>query len=414
VKTCAICQEPACREIVSFGELPICHHFLADGEVAGTHPAALGQCEFCGLVQMMDPIPPAKLVPRFDWIKYNEPEAHLDLVVDALQKFPGIERASRIGGMSFNDDSTLRRFRERGFANTWRADMVADLDIRTPNAGIETVQSKITPTMAAGLRRKYGPPDLLIVRMMLEHTGAAAVFLKAIAELVGDSGRVMFEVPDCGRAFDLFDYTTLWEDHTLYFVERTFLAALGNSGFRVEWFECYRGPYENCLVALASPTTAQGRAPLRELDKESELQRATKFAYGFKHRQRILRAELEKWRRRGKIALFGAGHQSVMFLNLMGISDLVECVLDDHPSKCGRKMPGSQLPIVASSTLCAQDIVLCLSSLGAASEPKVLKKHEEFISKGGVFASIFPVDQDRVFNVLAGITADQPLSTAFT
>jgi hypothetical protein len=276
------------------------------------------------------------------------------------------------------------------------------------------VQSKITPTVAAGLRRKYGPPDLLIVRMILEHAGAPAVFLEAIRELVAPSGRVMFDVPDCGRAFDLFDYTTLWEDHTLYFVGQTFLAALTQSGFQVEWFECYLGPYENCLVALAKPAPSQDRAPLAGKDQDTELHRAAKFASEFKTRRQDVRTELEKWRRRGKIAIFGAGHQSVMFLNLMGISDLIECVVDDHPHKCGRKMPGSRLPIVASSTLYAQDIVLCLSSLGAASEPKVLKKHEEFIQKGGVFASIFPVDQDRVFHVLAGTTADQPKSTAFT
>ncbi len=408
MKACAICQQPACREIINFGELPICHHFLKDGEVEDTHPAALGQCEFCGLVQMMSPIPPAKLVPRFDWIKYNEPEAHLDAVVEALQRLPGIEPNFNVAGMSFNDDSTLRRLRECGFANTWRTDMVVDLDIRTPNAGIETVQSRITPPVAVKLRQKHGAPDLLVVRMMLEHAGEAAIFLEALRELVSPSGRVIFDVPDCGRAFDLFDYTTLWEDHTLYFVEKTFLAALSNSGFQVEWFQCYKGSYENCLVAVAKPVASRGPTPLPETSKDTEFVRAARFASEFKTRRELVRNELEKWRRRGKIALFGAGHQSVMFTNLMGISDLIECVVDDHPHKCGRKMPGSRLPIVGSSTLYSQDIKLCLSSLGAASEPKVLKRHEEFIRKGGVFASIFPVNQACVLNILAGSTNQNP------
>jgi len=78
--------------------------------------------------------------------------------------------------------------------------------------------------------------------MILEHTGQASVFLETLRELIGPSGYVVLDVPDCGRAFDLFDYTTLWEDHTLYFVERTFLAALRNGGFQVERFDCYRGP----------------------------------------------------------------------------------------------------------------------------------------------------------------------------
>lgn len=408
MKDCAVCQQPTCREIINFGELPICHHFFKEGETEDAHPAVLGQCEFCGLVQMMNPIPPAKLAPRFDWITYNEPEAHLDAVVETLQNLPGINPASNIAGMSFNDDSTLRRFRERDFANTWRADMVADLEIHVPNAGIETVQSRVKPPLAAKLRQKYGTPELLVARMILEHTGQASVFLETLRELVSPSGYVVFDVPDCGRAFDLFDYTTLWEDHTLYFVERTFLAALRNSGFDVERFECYRGPYENCLVAVAKPNPSRSRLPLPESEKVIEMQRAGSFASEFKHRRESVRRELESWRAHGKIALFGAGHQSVMFINLMGIGDLIQFVVDDHPHKCGRKMPGSRLPIVASTALYAENIKLCLSSLGAASEPKVIKKHEQFVRQGGVFASIFPVNRETVFNVLAGDTAQKP------
>ncbi len=407
MKDCSACQQPTCAEIINFGDLPICHHFLKDGEAEGTHSAALGQCESCGLVQMMNPIPPAKLVPRFDWITYNEPEAHLDAVVDMLQSLPGISPASNIGGISFNDDSTLRRFRERGFANTWRIDASDDLGIHVPNAGIETVQSRFSPPIAAKLRQKYGTPDLLIARMILEHTSQASIFLETLRELVSPSGYVVFDVPDCGRAFDLFDYTTIWEDHTLYFVEHSFLTALKNGGFVVERFECYQGPYENCLVAVAKPATSREHLSPPDTKTALELSRANNFAQEFKGRRASVRRELESWRKRGNIALFGAGHQSVMFINLMGISDLIEFVVDDHPHKCGRTMPGSRLPIVPSTALYSENIKFCLSSLGAATEPKVIKKHEQFVLQGGVFASIFPVNRDSVFNILAGNPAQK-------
>lgn len=402
MKTCAICQQPACRELIDFGELPICHHFVKIDETEDRHPAALGQCDVCGLVQMMDPIPPAKLVPRFDWITYNEPEAHLDSLVETLCGLPGITSSSVIAGMSFNDDSLLRRFRERGYANTWRVDTAADLDMHVPNAGTETVQSRFQPSLAEGLRQKYGAPDLLVARMVLEHAGEASVFLETLRQLVSPTGYVVLDVPDCGRAFDFFDYTTLWEDHALYFVERTFLAALRSTGFQVEQLECFRGPYENCLVAVARPESLNGQMAISAEDKAIEVRRATEFASEFSLRREWVRAELERWREYGKIALFGAGHQSVMFLNLMNISDLIEFVVDDHPHKCGRQMPGSRLPIVSSASLYSENIRLCLSSLGGVSEPRVIEKHQQFVLKGGVFASIFPVDRKCGFRLLAG------------
>ena len=401
MKDCVACRQHSCREIINFGELAICHHFLKDNETEETHSAALGQCQHCGLVQMMSPIPPEKLVPRFEWITYNEPEAHLDAVVQMLEPLPGISHQSVVAGISYNDDSTLRRFRERGFGNTWRPDMATELGIHTPHAGIETVQNRLTKKLATDLRAKHGAPDMVIARMILEHTTNASLFISALRELVSPTGYVVVDVPDCGRAFNLCDYTTVWEDHTVYFVEKTLLTALHNNGFRVVSFECYKGPYENCLVAVATPDSSrQDSIPRSDINRE--LEQANTFASEFPHRRALVRRELEQWRKRGKIALFGAGHQSVMFINLMGIQDLIEFVADDHPHKCGRQMPGSRLPIVPSARLYADNIKFCLSSLGAASEPKVLKKHEQFIRNGGVFASIFPLKSDCVFNVLAG------------
>ena len=45
MKSCTICQEPACRELIDFGELPICHHFVKIDETEDRHPVALGQCD---------------------------------------------------------------------------------------------------------------------------------------------------------------------------------------------------------------------------------------------------------------------------------------------------------------------------------------------------------------------------------
>lgn len=401
MKVCAICRKFPCQELIGFGEQPICHHFLASGEAEATHPLALGLCPACGLVQLTDPVPPEKLVPRFDWIRYNEPEAHLDSLVERLAALPGISKTSSIGAASFNDDSLLRRFRERGFAHTWRLDQTKDLGIKVPNAGIEFVQSRLRPSIVQSVRDQYGPPDLFIARMILEHTSDPAEFLAAARTLAGSSGRVVFDVPDCSRAFDLCDYTTLWEDHTLYFTQNTFHRALTQSGFEVEWLQCFEGPYENCLVAVARPALEVPPTVTTE-QPTAELAQATRFANSFAERRTAIRSELVRWRKHGRIALFGAGHQSVMFLNLMDIKDIVDFVVDDHPQKCGRQMPGSRLPIVSSTALYSEGIKLCLSSLGAASEPKVIAKHQQFIQQGGVFASIFPVQSGSAFRLLAG------------
>jgi len=52
--------------------------------------------------------------------------------------------------------------------------------------------------------------------------------------------------------------------------------------------------------------------------------------------------------------------------------------------------------------LASGKVKLCLSSLGAESEAKILRKHAQFTEKGGTFASIFPIKPGTLLNYLAG------------
>jgi hypothetical protein len=133
-----------------------------------------------------------------------------------------------------------------------------------------------------------------------------------------------------------------------------------------------------------------------------EIRRAEGFGRGLEGRRREWRTLLQAWRKRGRIGLFGAGHHSAIFLNLLGVGDLIDFVVDDHPKKCGRRMPGCRLPIVPSATLDEPDVALCLSTLSAESERKVAQKLPAFLERGGSFASIFPVQPGELLTPVAG------------
>ena len=91
--------------------------------------------------------------------------------------------------------------------------------------------------------------------------------------------------------------------------------------------------------------------------------------------------------------MLGAGHLCCAFVTFLQLQDYFEFVIDDNPNKQGLFMPGSRLPIYPSTALLEQDIKLCLLSLSPDSETKVVQKNQEFVEKGGTFASIFPASQ---------------------
>jgi hypothetical protein len=383
-QVCRVCESVCAPARLDFGPQAVRNRFLRSaGEAEFAHPLSLGYCAACGTVQLADPPPVAELRPRFGWISYNEPEGHLDHLAGVLAKLPGVTPRSTFAGLTYKDDSTLARLNRLGFANTWRPDVRHDLRIEAPNSGIESVQATLTPAEGFRLAAKFDRPDVLIVRHVLEHTHDTRAALEWASQLVRPDGYVVFEVPDAVRALDRLDYTTVWEEHTLYFSATTLGACLARNGFEFVSLETYPYTLENSLVAIARPCIAlQTIAPPRD-----DIAQARRFVREFPRvRDRVQRL----LRDRGRIAMLGAGHLTGAFVNLYDLADRIEFVADDNANKQGLFMPGSRLPILPSSELVAREIDLCLMTVRPEIEDAVAAKNAAFVARGGVLASVFP------------------------
>jgi hypothetical protein len=376
-KACHLCKSASVETLIDFGPQPICNRFLASPtEPEAVFPMVMEQCQACGLIQSTQPVPADELRPRVDWITYNEPEGHLDDLADKLAKLPGVKT---FAGITFKDDTLLRRMRARGFETLWRLDPATDLGVTERGVGAETIQDRLRP----GAVRKPRV-DVLLVRHIFEHAHRTLKFVTALKEFVNPGGYILFEIPDAEKALDLCDYSMMWEEHVLYFTPATYRQAFAQCGLKLLLFESYPYTLENCLVGVAKIEDCQPEP----IDLKTELERGRMFAAR-------LPAMREKYRKLPKgLAMFGAGHLAVTFINLLGLKDHFRFCVDDNPNKRGRFMPGSKLPIVGSEAL--QDVRLCLMSVAVESEKKVIAKNQR---DGLQFASIFPASQYAISGI---------------
>lgn len=388
---CVLCRCDRVELLIDAGPQPIGNRYLRSAEEPELrHPMRVAQCPGCGVVQLVDPVPAAELVPPFDWITYNEPEGHLDDLAGRIRSLPGVGPESLVVGISYKDDTTLARLSRLGLGRTYRLDLERDLEIGEPRAGLETIQARVTPARSRELSAAHGRADVLLVRHILEHAHDPRQFLDALIELVRPGGYLVFEVPDCSRALDTADCTTLWEEHVLYFTPRTFQSAFRLAGLTPHQFLVYPYSTENSLVAIVR----REGLPASEVPFEGlheELERARRFAAELQERRHRVSRRLEQARvETGRIAIFGAGHLACTFVSMMGVEHLVDFAVDDHPAKRGLYLPGSRIPIRDSASLLEEGVGLCLLALSPESEAKVVERNQEFLRLGGQFASIFP------------------------
>lgn len=399
--TCLACRERAVRVLLDFGPQPPSNRFeRADAQGTDAHPLVVGQCGACGLVQLVAPMAPGMVMPRFDWLTYNEPEGHLDDLVARLCGLPGLNREARILGLTYKDDTTLRRFNRLGYENTYRYDACGDLALQDPRAGLESIQAVLDASTASRLVAEHGAADLLLVRHVLEHAHDPAAFLSALCRLVRPGGYLLFEMPDCTKFIEACDYSFIWEEHITYFSSRTLAAFVGNANLALQEIVVYPYPLEDSLIGIIRNEAATGAARSALQTLASLLTEGEHFSQRYSDIRERLQSLLGSWQREGKrIAVFGAGHLAVKFVNLYALGELIECVIDDHPDKQGLLMPGSRLPIRGSAAL--GEIDICLPALNPESERKVMAKHQAFLDRGGRFHSIFALNPNSVYTASA-------------
>jgi len=387
---CIGCAARKVQIILDLGPQPPSNRFFPPGQrQTDLHPLVLGQCGECALVQLVDPMPEEMVRPRFQWLTYNEPEGHLDSLVDELVTSLELGPSARIVGCSYKDDTTLARFNGRGFANTYRYDMTADLDIREPFAGLETLQRAVTDDLADGLVQKYGQADLCIVRHVLEHAHDPGKFLRAVSRLVKPSGAIVLETPESTKFLTARDYSFLWEEHAAYFTPDTMRRVVQRAGLQPSSILTYGYALEDSLVAVVRPIPD---TPVISPATAGELSLARTYGEGFEAVRGQTRGELLRLEADGKrTAVFGAGHLAAKFLNFFDLQQAVHAVVDDNPHKLGLLMPGSGVLVRPSSVLLDERIDLCLTSLSPESEAKVIASQRAYIAQGGEFRSIFPL-----------------------
>lgn len=387
---CRVCGAPLGAEpALDFGSLSACNDY-SRGPHAGmaTHPLAMAQCSACGLVQLSVFPPVAFVRPKLPWIRYNEPVAHLAAMAGRIRDL-SVQPAPSVVGVGPFDAPLLDGLSARGF--TCRSlDLAAHLPAyagRFPY--LETLQELLRPATLGALAAGQGTADLVSCRYLLEHSHDPVASLHALQQLVSAGGTLLVEVPDSTKFLASLDYSFVWEEHVCYFTESTLRACAHRAGYSAVQVWRYPGLLEDALVLVLQ---AAPGAPTGAPDRGDPPELFARFRDGLaQQRARYSGALARITDAGGKVAIFGAGHQSVMFVQALGLQGRIALAIDDDPDKHGYRIPGTDIEIVGSDHLQADPAIrVCLLGVSPAAETKIRARCAGFLHRGGMMYPIFP------------------------
>ncbi|MGE3297382.1 MAG: class I SAM-dependent methyltransferase [Porticoccaceae bacterium] len=373
---CRHCRHPLHHVFLDLGHAPPSNAYLSAADLGApevTFPLRLLVCEHCWLVQTQDCTRPDELF-RPDYAYFSSTSStwleHARRYVEAMRQRLALGPGSFVVEIAANDGYLLKNFVAAG----------------VPCLGIEPTASTAAAAEALGipvLREFFGEAlghqlaaqgrqaDLIIGNNVYAHVPDINDFTRGIKAALKPGGTLTLEFPHLLRLLEHTQFDTVYHEHfsylSLHTVSRIFEAA-GLRIFDVEELPTHGGSLRvfGCHAEDARSTTTQVAA-LHAQEAQHGMQDLRTYATFQARADRIkndLLAFLIQQKNAGKkVAAYGAAAKGNTLLNYAGIKpDLLPFVCDAAPSKQGKFMPGSHIPILPPAALLERrpDYVLIL------------------------------------------------------
>lgn len=363
---CRHCKSPLRSKIIDLGHQPPSNAYLTEEGLQlpeVTYPLSLYICKDCWLVQLPEHKPPSELfTPDYPYFSSTSLSwcAHAQLFVSETVKRLSLGKDSHVVEVGSNDGYLLQHFRDREIPCLGIEPTHATADAARAK-GIETIEQFFGLSLAGELEAA----DLVIVNNVLAHVPDINDFVAGIAKLLKPSGWASIEFPHLLRLLEENQFDTIYHEHYSYFslhvVQRIF-AQVKLNVVDVERLPTHGGSLRVWLAHQGKASTSASVSEVLKSEAEAANGRGLEYNGLDAYRSLQARAESAKHllleyllmqRRMGRKVLgYGAAAKGNTLLNYAGIqADLLSAVADKAPSKQGRFLPGSHIPVISLEEL---------------------------------------------------------------
>lgn len=337
LKTCRACGAGELLGFLSLGRIPLdslrSPHQL--GAVEKRPQLELGFCPRCGLVQLLGQAQEAlETEPVYkDW--------------RALLAQMGVQRPKQVLALEGCPLEFLRQLEQKG-ARVLYLDPHPERSQRALNRGIPTRRVRFDHTLGLQLKEEGFQSDLILAGNLLAYTHDPNGLLEGLSRVLAEGGRVVLELPHLRELLESRRFTRFSPLQQHYFsvgalkrlALRHGLWVQQVEGLEPEWLRLYLG------------TEPGGPGVERYLQEERRLgleEAAYYLEFGSQVaalREALLTLLTELKARGRRIAAYGAGPESALLFNFVGLGpEVVDYLIDPDPRKQGHYLAGVYIPI---------------------------------------------------------------------
>ncbi len=400
-ETCRLCDSGNVELVVKLEPIPLSENYSADsdaGKNAPRFPVNLHMCADCGHVQQLDVIDSESLWEKYTYYSGEAkgmPE-HFDQVAAKIIGTHRSPAGSLVIDIGSNDGSLLKPFKKAGF-RVLGIDPAREIARCATESGIPTIPEMMSLDLARKIREEHGPAYVVCVFNAFAHADNLAEMADAIRTMLAPEGLFFFEVQYLLDIIDKVLVATIFHEHMSHHSVKPMTRFLGRH--EMELIEVERVPIQHGsligTVQLKGGKRAVGDSvqELLKLEGErrlDELEILRQFDAKLKQLRERTTSLVREWKKsKASIAGYGAARSGPTLISQLGLTGVIEYIVDDHPQKVGRYSSGDGIPILPTEELCKRmpDYTVILAWVHAQ---KIIETNQEYLDKGGHFVVLCP------------------------
>jgi SAM-dependent methyltransferase len=322
---------------------------------------------------------------------------HVASFADCVSARLGLDSQSLVMEIGCNDGHMLRNFAGRGIPCIG-IEPAAEAAQTARQHGIDIIEDFFSARLAGDLVGREVLADLVIANNVFAHVPDINDFATGLSAIMKPEGTLSLEFPHVQSLVRYGQFDTIYHEHYSYLSLTSACHVLEQAGLEV--FDVERLATHGGSLRIFAQHHGQARTEtprvrqLLQSEIETGLMERETYACLQARAERIkddLLTFLLDAKRKGKrVAAYGAAAKGSTLLNFAGVKpDLLPVVYDAAPSKQGKYLPGSHVPIRPPSSIDpgAWDYVLILP-WNIADE--VMSQLGELAGNGVVFLVAVP------------------------
>jgi SAM-dependent methyltransferase len=373
---CRHCDSPLEHTFLDLGFAPPSNAYLSEADLTRPevyYPLKLMVCAQCWLVQTEDYTQADELFSS-DYAYFSSTSstwlAHAKNYTDAMTKRLSLGEKSFVIEVASNDGYLLKNFVAAGVPCLGIEPTASTADA-AELLGVPVLREFFGEALGSQLANEGKQADLIAGNNVYAHVPDINDFTKGLKAALKPTGTITLEFPHLMRLIEHTQFDTVYHEHfsylSLYAVRRIFEQAglrvfdveeLPTHGGSLRVFGCHDSDPRATVESVQSLIEEEATRGLQTLSTYSDFQsRADQV------KDALLTFLLAQKREGKSVLAYGAAAKGNTILNYAGIKpDLLPMVFDAAPSKQGKFMPGSHIPIFSPTELDRQhpDFLLIL------------------------------------------------------